>query len=231
MGAGCTRRRSLPSSWFVVASGCCSLLLGQKAELAHRCMTARRRVRRLFAVLGEVRRCFSSSLLASLHQRDSSLSCKRKLVVASRERQLLLRQEVVHHRIRKPITVAGSSREETIRREFVHRQAASPKEVDAADTEEARRHRRELLVVASEGVEELIAVSGGSCLSIQRCSSLLIGVARRPEKSSVVASSNQKLARSSVIASRGSMSCHEATGLRVQLMVASQQDSSLVVFS
>ena len=138
-------------SWFVVASGCCSLLLGQKAKLAHRCMTARRRVRRLFvvasrggacrningsslqAVFGEVRRCFSS-LLASLHQRDSSLSCKRKLVVASRERQLLLRQEGVHHRIRKPITVAGSSREETIRRESVHRQAASPKEVDAAVT-------------------------------------------------------------------------------------------------
>ena len=65
------------------------------------CLTARRRVRRatvrnrvvtgacrssngssLQAVFGEVRRC-SSSLLASLHQSDSSVSCKRKLVVVS----------------------------------------------------------------------------------------------------------------------------------------------------
>ena len=161
------RRRSLPLSWFVVASGCCSLLLGQKAELAHRCMTARRRVRRLFviasrggacrningsllqAVFGEVRRCFSS-LLASLHQSDSSLSCKRKLVVASRERQLLLRQEGVHRRIRKPITVVGSLREETIRWESVHRQAASPKEVDAAVT--GIRH----LMVASQQDSSLV---------------------------------------------------------------------------
>ena len=57
-----------------------------------------------------------------------------------------------------------------------------------------------------------------------RCSSVL-GAALRE----LVASSNQKLARESVIASRGSMSCQEAAGLRVQLMVASAYGGKIFI--